>query len=39
MYHPDVHDPNKTGLTNEQAIQKFQLLNNAFEFVREAITV
>ena len=34
-YHPDKHQPEKTGITNEEATELFQQMNNAQELVIE----
>ena len=34
IYHPDQHRPERTGLTAEEATKHFQLLNNAYEYLR-----
>ena len=31
--HPDKHDPNVTGLTSEEAVELFKLVNNAQQFL------
>ena len=33
IYHPDKHEQNQTGMTNEEAMHFFQLLNNAWMFL------
>jgi hypothetical protein len=34
IYHPDQHNPDRTGLTHSQAEQLFKLINNANEYLR-----
>ena len=34
IYHPDQHRPESTGMSNEQAKQFFQMINNAHEFLK-----
>ena len=34
IYHPDVHKPESTGLSNKEAEAYFQLLNNAQSYLR-----
>ena len=34
IYHPDQHNPARTGMTNDQAKEFFQLINNAHEFLK-----
>ena len=34
-YHPDKHKPEQTGLTQREAIEKFQLINNAYSYLVE----
>ena len=34
VYHPDKHDPLKTGISNESAGDFFKLINNAHSFLR-----
>ena len=34
IYHPDQHRPERTGMTAEEAMRHFQLLNNAHEYLR-----
>ena len=36
IYHPDVHDPEKTGLSREEATEKFQMINNACSYLRKS---
>ena len=35
IYHPDVHDTEKTGLSHNKAQSFFQIINNAHSFLRE----
>ena len=35
--HPDKHDPAVTGMTSEEAVELFKLINNAQEHLREII--
>ena len=35
IYHPDKHDPSRTGMTNEKASDRFKLINNANQYLRE----
>ncbi len=35
VYHPDKHKPEQTGLTQREAIEKFQLINNAYSYLVE----
>ena len=35
--HPDKHDPEETGMTSEEAVELFKLVNNAQEHLREII--
>jgi hypothetical protein len=37
MYHPDQHNPERTGLTHSQAVQLFKLINNAHEYLRSKL--
>ena len=37
-YHSDQHKPEQTGLSNEQAVQHFQLINNAQEYLLSKLT-
>ena len=37
MYHPDKHDPDKTGMTHEEANEFFKLINNANQYLREVM--
>ena len=37
IYHPDQHNPERTGMSNEQAVQHFQMLNNAREYLKSKI--
>ena len=37
MYHPDKHDPSKTGKTDSEAQHFMQLLNSAISYLREAM--
>ena len=37
VYHPDKHKPEETGLSLEEATAHFQLLNNAYSYLREKI--
>ena len=32
-YHPDKHKPEQTGLTQREATEKFQLINNAYSYL------
>ena len=32
--HPDNHDPSVTGMTSEEAVELFELVNNAQQFLR-----
>jgi DnaJ-class molecular chaperone len=33
IYHPDKHKPEQTELTQRDAIEKFQLINNAHSYL------
>jgi hypothetical protein len=35
IYHPDKHKPDQTGLTQREATEKFQLINNAYSYLVE----
>ena len=35
--HPDKHDPEISGMTSEEAVELFKLVNNAQQFLRENI--
>ena len=35
IYHPDKHKPEQTGLTHAQAIETFQMVNNAYTYLVE----
>ncbi len=35
IYHPDKHKPEQTGLTQREATEKFQLINNAYSYLVE----
>ena len=35
--HPDIHDTEVTGLTSEEAVETFKLVNNAQQYLREYI--
>ena len=35
IYHPDKHNPSQTGMSNEDAVEHFQILNNAQELLLE----
>ena len=35
--HPDKHDQKETGMTSEEAVEIFKLINNAQELHREII--
>ena len=37
IYHPDKHDPEVTGLSHQQAKEKFQEFNNAHAYLRGAL--
>lgn len=37
IYHPDKHDPAKTGMSNEEASDFFKLINNAQAYLREVL--
>ena len=39
LYHPDRHGQHRerTGMTDEEALQFFQLINNANEYLREKL--
>ena len=37
IYHPDVHNPARTGLTHEAAADFFKLINNANAYLREVL--
>jgi hypothetical protein len=37
MYHPDQHNQARTGMNDEQALQLFQLINNANEYLKEKL--
>ena len=36
-YHPDKHNPEETGLTHQQATEKFQEINNAHTYLRQVL--
>jgi curved DNA-binding protein CbpA len=33
MYHPDKHDPARTGMTHEAALEYFKIINNAQSYL------
>ena len=35
--HPDKHDPEISGMTSEEAVELFKLVNDAQQFLRENI--
>ena len=35
--HPDKHDTEVTGMTSEEAVEMFKLVNNAQQYLREQI--
>ena len=35
--HPDKHDPEETGITSEEAVEIFRLVNNAQQFLHYTI--
>ena len=35
--HPDKHDTEETGMTSEEAVELFELVNNAQDHLREII--
>ncbi len=37
IYHPDRHDPMRTGLTNEAAADFFKLINNAQAYLHDVL--
>jgi len=37
LYHPDKHDPTKTGMTDEEAENFCKLINNAYAHLREIV--
>ena len=37
MYHPDKHQPEQTGMSNEDAKRFFQLINNAHTYLRSKL--
>jgi DnaJ-class molecular chaperone len=37
QFHPDKHQPNETGLTEDQAKAKFQEFNNAYAYLRDKL--
>ena len=37
IYHPDKHDPTKTGMSNDKASDFFKLINNAQAYLREVL--
>ena len=37
VYHPDKHNPEQTGKTQEEAVALFQLINNAHSHLREVL--
>ena len=37
VYHPDKHNPDQAGMSNSQATAFFQLLNNAYSYLREVL--
>ena len=36
-FHPDKHDPEVTGMTSEESVELFKLVNNAQQFLRDTI--
>ena len=38
ILHPDKHDPEVTGMTSEEAVELFKLVNNAQQFLRDTIS-
>jgi DnaJ-class molecular chaperone len=37
IYHPDQHNPERTGLNHLQTVQLFKLINNAHEYLRSKL--
>ena len=37
IYHPDKHDPVKTGMSDVEASDFFKLINNAQSYLREVL--
>jgi hypothetical protein len=37
IYHPDTHKPGQTGKTSEEATTFFQLINNAYSYLRDLL--
>ena len=37
LLHPDKHDPEERGMTSEEAVELFKLVNNAQQFLRDTI--
>ena len=37
IYHPIKHKPEQTGKTNEEAATFFQLINNAYSYLRDLL--
>jgi curved DNA-binding protein CbpA len=33
IYHPDKHDPARTGMTHEAALEYFKIINNAQSYL------
>ena len=37
IFHPDKHNSSQTGMTNAEAKAFFQLINNAYSYLKEVI--
>jgi len=37
VYHSDKHNPEKTGMTDDQAKNHFQLINSAHEYLKSKL--
>ena len=37
IYHPDKHQPEQTGMSNEDAMKILQLINNAHTYLRSKL--
>ena len=37
IYHPDQHNPERTGMSNEEAVQYFQMLGNARDYLKSKL--
>jgi DnaJ-class molecular chaperone len=37
IYHPDKHDPTRTGMTHKAAADYFKLINNAQAYLSEVL--